>query len=189
MPHFLRVISLAAACAIAVTITSTQAAPLEITPVPPPALDTLKKDFSMEEVVPLLSASATRTSSKKYLEARANHFKFIATEKQGPLVVDAYSVLDMKSHIIGYRLFYGGENGPLAIADTVVNRDNKDAVSAAAKLIGSALDSVSTPDGKKTYFLGIQNLDASRVVKIMVRAGAQSAEGPNYDIRYVVSKR
>ena len=189
MPHIRSLFSVAAACAIAISVTHTLAAPLETSPVPPAALDTLKKDFSLEEIIPLLSASATRTSSKKYLEARASNFKLIGTEKQGPLVVDAYSVLDMKSHIIGYRLFYGGENGPIAIADTVVNRENKDAISGAAKLTGSALDSVSTPDGKKTYFLGIQNLDASRVVKIMVRTGAQSAEGPNYDIRYVVSKR
>jgi hypothetical protein len=189
MPHIRSVFPVAAACAIAISVAHAQAAPLEASPVPPAALDTLKKDFGMEEVIPLLSASATRTSSKKYLEARASNFKLIGTEKQGPLIVDAYSVLDMKSHIIGYRLFYAGENGPLAIADTVVNPAEKDATGAAAKLVAAALDSVSPPDGRKTYFLGIRNLDASRVVKIMVRTGAQSAEGPNYDIRYVVSKR
>jgi len=189
MSHFLRVISVAAACAIAMAVTHTQAAPVETSPVPPAVQDTLRKDFGMEEVVALLSASATRTSSKKYLEAQATRFRFVETKNQGPLAVDAYTALDKKSHIFGYRLFYGGENGPLLEADTVVNRDDKEAVSATAKLIGSALDSVSTPDGGKTYFLGIQNLDTSRVVKIMVRAGAKSAEGTNYDIRYVVSKR
>lgn len=189
MSKILRAISVTAACAILLSAAHARAAPLETTPVPPPVLDTLKKDFSMGEVIPLLTASATRTSSKKYIEARATRLKFIETKRQGPLVADAYTVVDMKSHVIGYRLFYGGEDGPLAIADTVVNRDDKDAVGAAAKLIGSALDSVSTPDGNKTYFLGIQNLDASRIVKIMVRTGPQSTEGPNYDIRYVVSKR
>ena len=189
MPQFLRVFSAALACAIAVSVTQTQAAPLETTSVPPAALDRLKKEFSLEEVIPLLSASATRTSSKKYLEARANRFKLIGTEKQGSLVIDAYSVLDEMSHIIGYRLFYGGDNGPLLDAYAIVNPKEKDAVGAAAKLAAAALDSVSTPDGKKTYFLGIQNLDAARVVRIMVRVGAQSADGPSYEIRYLVSKR
>jgi hypothetical protein len=189
MSQILRVISAALACAIAVSFTQTQAAPIETSPVPPAALSALNKDFGMEVVTSMLSASATRTSSKKYLEAHPDRFKFIATGNRGPLVEDAYSVLDDKSYIIGYRLTYGGENGRLAVADTIVDPRNKDAVSAAAKLVAAALDSVSTPDGYKTYFLGIQNLDSAQVLKIMVRAGAQSADGPTYDIRYVVSKR
>ena len=189
MSQILRVFSAVLACALAVSAPYAQAAPVDTSPVPKATLDVLKKDFSMEEIVRVLSASTTRTSSKKYLEAHPDRFKFIATGNQGPLVEDAYSVLDDNSHIIGYRLFYGGENGRLAIADTIVNPRNKDAIGAAAKLTAAALDSVTPPDGNKTYFLGIQNLDASRVLKIMLRAGPQSVEGPTYDIRYVVSKR
>ena len=105
------------------------------------------------------------------------------------MVVDAYTILDMKSNIIGYSLFYGGDNGPLVIADAVVNSVEKDAISATAKLIAAALDSVSLPDGSKVYFLGIQNLDASRDFKIMVRAGAQAPATAGYAIRYAVSRR
>jgi hypothetical protein len=189
MSHSSRVFSVAVACAIAVSVTYPKAAPVDTNPAPQATLDVLRQDFGMAEVVSLLSASATRSSSKAHLEARATRFKFIATQSQGPMVVDAYTVLDMKSNIIGYRLFYGGEIGPLLIADAVVNRTEKDAVSAAAKLVAAALDSVSTPDGSKMYFLGIQNLDSSRVLKIMVRAGAQSPMGIDYAIHYVVSRR
>ncbi len=143
----------------------------------------------MAEVVSLLSASATRASSKAHLEARATLFQFIETKNQGPLFIDAYTVLDRTSHIIGYRLFYRGDKGPLVIADAVVNSTEKEAVSAAANLVAASLDSVSTPDGSKTYFLGIQNLDSSRVLKVMVLAGAQSPSSPEYAIRYLVSGR
>jgi hypothetical protein len=189
MPHILRVVSVAVACAIAVSVTYTKAATGDIKPASQATLEALRKDFDMAEVVSLLSASASRSSSKAYLETRAARFKFIETKSQGPLVVDAYTVLDMKSNIIGYSLFYGGDNGPLVIADAVVNPGEKDAVSAAAKLIASALDSVSLPDGSKVYFLGIQNLNASRDFKIMVRAGAQAPTAADYAIRYAVSPR
>ena len=189
MSHIARIVSMAAACLIAVSVTQLQAAPVETSRIRPAAQDTLKKVFGMEEVLALLSASATRTSSKEYLKAKATHLEFVETKRQGALAVDAYTALEKNSHIFGYRLFYGGEDGPLLEADAIVNRDDNEAISAAAKLIDNALDSVTTPDGGKTYFLGIQNLDASRVVKIMVRASGQLAGRLNYDIRYLVSKR
>ena len=184
-----RVFALALAWAIAVCATYTQAAPVDTTPVPKATLKTLREDFGMAEVVSLLSASATRASSKAHLGTRANMFEFIATKNQGPLVVDAYTILDKKSHVIGYRLFYGGESGPLVMADAIVNSDEKKAVSAAEKLVAASLDSVSTPDGTKTYFLGIQDLDASRVLKVMVRAGAPTPSRAEYAIHYVVGGR
>ncbi len=189
MSHTLRVFSIAVACAIAVSVTYTKAASVDVKPAPYATLDTLRQNFGMAEVVSLLSVSASRSSSKEYLQARANRFNFMATQRQGPMVVDGYSVLDMKSRIIGYSLFYDGDNGPLVIADAAVNPTQKDAVSAAVKLIAAALDSVSNPDGSKMYFLGIHNLDSSRVLKVMVRAGAQTPMGPDYAIRYAVSKR
>jgi hypothetical protein len=189
MSHILRAFSVAVACAIAVSVAYTQAAPVDINPAPQATLDALRQDFGMAEVVSLLSASATRSSSKEYLQARATRFRFMATQSQGPMVVDGYTVMEMKSYIIGYSLFYHGDNGPLVIADAAVNPTLKDAVGAAAKLIAASLDSVSNPDGSKIYFLGIHNLDSSRVLKIVVRAGAQTPIGPDYAIRYVVSAR
>jgi len=189
MSHILRVFSVAVACAIAASVTYTKAASVDIKPAPQATLDALRKDFGMAEVVSLLSASASRSSSKEYLQARANRFNFMATQKQGPMVVDGYSILDMKSRIIGYSLFYHGDNGPLVIVDAAVNPTQKDAVGAATKLIATSLDSVSNPDGSKMHFLGIHKLDSSRVLKIMVRAGAQTPMGPDYSIRYAVSRR
>lgn len=189
MSNTLRIFSVAVACAIAVSATYTKAAPVDIKQAPQATLDALRQNFSMAEVVSLLSASASRSSSKEYLQARATRFNFMATQKQGPMVVDGYSILDMKSRIIGYSLFYHGNNGPLVIVDAAVNPTQKDAVGAATKLIAASLDSVSNPDGSKMHFLGIHNLDSSRVLKIMVRAGAQTPMGPDYAIRYAVSKR
>jgi len=189
MSHILRVFSVAVVCAIGVSVTYTKAASVDIKPASQATLDTLRKDFGMAEVVSLLSASASRSSSKEYLQARATRFNFMATQKQGPMVVDGYSILDMKSRIIGYSLFYHGDNGPLVIVDGAVNPTQKDAVGSATKLIATSLDSVSNPDGSKMHFLGIHNLDSSRVLKIMVRAGAQTPMGPDYAIRYAVSRR
>jgi len=224
MSRILRVCSIVAACALAVSATYAQvapddkktaaddkkpapvekkaaplekkaaggdkkAAPLEKTQVPKAVLSVLRKDFAMAEVVSLLSASETRASSKAHLETRASLFQFLESKNQGPLVVDAYTVLDNKSNVIGYRLFYRGDNGPLLRADAVVNSREKEAAGAAEKLVAAALDSVSPADGSKVYFLGIQNLDASRVVRVMVQAGAQSSSATDYAIQYVVSGR
>ncbi len=70
-----------------------------------------------------------------------------------------YSVQDMASPIIGYSLFYHGDNGPLVIADAAVNPMQKDAVAAISKLVATSLDSIANPDGSKMYFLGIHDLD------------------------------
>ena len=79
MSHILRVFSVAVACAIAVSVTYTKAASVDIKPAPQATLDTLRKDFGMAEVVSLLSASASRSSSKEYLQARATRFNFMVT--------------------------------------------------------------------------------------------------------------
>ncbi|MBI1893794.1 MAG: hypothetical protein HYS14_06760 [Candidatus Rokubacteria bacterium] len=104
------------------------------------------------------------------------------------MVVDGYSVQDMASPIIGYSLFYHGDNGPLVIADASVNPMRKDAVTAVSKLVAASLDSIANPDGSKMYFLGIHDLDSVRFLKIMVRA-ASTPMGPDYAIRYAVSRR
>jgi hypothetical protein len=189
MPHIVRVFTAALACAMAVSVTCAKAASVDDTPVPQASLDALRRDLGMAEMVSLLSASATRSSSKTYLETKATYYRFIETKSQGAMVVDAYTVLDQKSHIIGYSLFYRGESGPLVIANAVVNPTEKDAVGVAAKLVAASLDSVSLPGGAKVYFLGIQNLDSSQIVKIMIRAEGQSPAAAEYSIRYVVTGR
>ncbi len=187
--RILHTASLALACAIALSVTHTNAAPLELTPAPQAVLDALKRDFGLGDVVALVAASATRSSSKDYLKTRSAQFGFITTKKQGAAVVDAYTVLDKKSGVIGYSLYYRGEDGPLMIADAAVNSREKDAVDAAKKLTAAALDSVSAPGGATVYFLGIHNLDLSRTLKITVRADAQTAKGRGYFVRYSVSGR
>ncbi|MDQ3580163.1 MAG: hypothetical protein M3495_00360 [Pseudomonadota bacterium] len=183
-----RVFALVFACAIAASPSDTRAEPVDTKRLPQATLDTLKQSFVMPEVLSLVSASSNRSASKAYLQARQTRFKFMETQKQGPMVVDGYSVQDMASPIIGYSLFYHSDNGPLVIADASVNPIQKDAVAGISKLIAASLDSISNPDGSKMYFLGIHDLDSSRVLKIMVRA-ASTPMGPDYALRYAVSDR
>lgn len=183
-----RVFAVVFACAIAASPGDAQAEPVETKRVTQATLDTLKQDFVMPEVLSLVSASSNRSASKAYLQARQTRFKLMATQKQGPMVVDGYSVQDMASPIIGYSLFYRVDNGPLVIADASVNPIQKDAVAAISKLIAASLDSISNADGSKMYFLGIHDLDSLRDLKIMVRA-TSTPMGPDYAIRYAVSER
>jgi len=176
------------ACAIAASRGDVRAEQVDTKQVPQATLDTLRRNFLMPEALSLVSASANRTASKAYLQARQTRFKLMATQKQGPMMVDGYSVQDMASPIIGYSLFYHGDNGPLVIADASVNPMQKDAVAAISKLVATSLDSIANPDGSKMYFLGIHDLDSVRVLKIMVRA-ASTPMGPDYAIRYAVSHR
>jgi hypothetical protein len=104
------------------------------------------------------------------------------------MVLDGYTVMDPKSSIIGYSLFYYGTTGPLVIMDAAVNPTHADAMQSASSLVAVALDTVSNPDGSKMYFLGLFDLDRSRPIKIMIRCG-QSPKGPDFAIRYAVSQR
>lgn len=183
-----RVFAVVFACAIAASLGDARAGPVDTKRLPQATLDNLKQNFLMPEVLSLVSASSNRSASKAYLQARQTRFNLMATHKQGPMVVDGYSVQDMASPIIGYSLFYHGDNGPLVIADASVNPIQKDAVAAISKLIAVSLDSISNPDGSKMYFLGIHDLDSSRVLKVMVRA-ASTPMGSDYALRYVVSDR
>ncbi len=183
-----RVFAVVFACAIAASPSDARAEPVETKRVAKATLDTLKQDFVMPEVLSIVSASSNRSASKTYLQARKTRFKLMATHKQGPMVVDGYSVQDMTSPIIGYSLFYHGDNGPLVIADASVNPIQKDVVVAILKLIAASLDSISNPDGSKMYFLGIHDLDSLRVLKIMVLAASPSMDS-DYAIRYAVSDR
>jgi len=151
-------------------------------------LDSLHNDFLMSEALTVIKESQSRSSSKEYLRSPQSRFRFIATQEQGPMVLDGYSVKDLKSPIIGYSLFYYGADGPLMIVDATVNVIQEKAIRKVAKLVDTSFDSVSNPDGSEMYFLGIYDLDATRLIKVMVRK-AQTPFGTDYSIRYAVSPR
>jgi len=153
----------------------------------PDTVAALRKDFAMSEVITLVQNSPTRSSSRRYLQEQ-QRFNFIATQHQEPMVVDGYSVGDLKSSIIGYSLFYHGADGPLTIVDASVNPTNAAAKERVTDLLRKALDSVSNPDGSTLHFIGIYDLDSKRTLKIMVRK-AQTPRGPDFAIRYTVSHR
>lgn len=156
--------------------------------IPKATLDALQQQFVMGEVLTIVKASHDRVSSQAHLRSRLERFKLLATQQQQAMTVDGYTVQDPASPIIGYSLFYQGNNGPLVIVDASVNPLQRAAVSNVSDLIAKSFDSVSTPDGSRLYFLGIYDLDASRIIKIMVRKG-DTPMGPDYAIRYAVSER
>ena len=166
---------------------SAPAGPVHTTPVSKAILTILQRDFRMAEVLAIIKASPTRSASQGYLGSQ-QRLKFLATQEQAPMVLDGYTVMDATSPIIGYSLFYSGPTGPLVIVDASVNPLEANAVRAASNLVMGALDSVSNPDGSKMYFLGLYQLDRSRVIKIMIRR-AQTSMGPDYAIRYALSQR
>ncbi len=151
-------------------------------------LDALQSHFLMSEALAIIKASRNRSASKAYLRSHEGRFGFAATQQQPPMVMDAYTVLDLTSPIIGYSLFYYGADGPLALLDAAVSPLVKDAVGNASKLISQSLDSLPNPDGSKTYFLGIYDVDSAGILKIMVRKG-QTSMGTEYHIQYVVQIR
>lgn len=151
-------------------------------------INNLQQDFLMPEAITIIKESSSRSSSRQYLDSQQNRFNFIATHEQPPMIVDGYSVQNLTSPIIGYSMFFYGSNEPLVILDASVNPLNKHAIESVSKLIKSSLDSSFNPDGSKMYFLGIYELDSSRLVKIMVRKG-QTPMGDDYAIRYGVSER
>ena len=150
-------------------------------------LDRLKRDFRMADALTIIKASPRRPASQDYLKSQKS-LRFLATQKQSPMVLDGYTVMDPKSSIIGYSLFYYGTTGPLVIMDAAVNPIHADAIQSALSLMDVAFDTVSNLDGSKMYFLGLYDLDRSHLLKIMIRCG-QSPKGPDYAIRYGVSQR
>lgn len=150
-------------------------------------LEVLRNDFQMSDVITLIEKSPSRSISQQYLREQ-KQFNFVVTQSQDPMIVDGYSVGDLKSAIIGYSLFYYGNDGPLVIADTSVNPLNVSARQTATNLLHKSLNSVSTPDGSMLYFLGIYDFDSSRVIKIMIRH-TQTPMDSDYAIRYAVSYR
>jgi hypothetical protein len=161
--------------------------PVDQEKISPDTVAALRKNFEMSEVIILVQNSPARSSSRRYLQER-QRFNFVGTQRQEPMVLDGYSVGDLKSSIIGYSLFYYGTDGPLTIVDVSVNPMNAAAKERLADLLRKSLDSVSNPDGSTLHFLGIYNMDSKRTLKIMIRK-AQTPLGPDFAIRYTVSYR
>jgi hypothetical protein len=183
---FLRDLSLSLICLILVSgqVRSESIDQQRISPV---VLDALQKDFQMSEAITLIQQSQSRSSSRRHLQEQ-KRFNFMATQSQGPMIVDGYSAGDLESSIVGYSLFYHGSNGPLLVVDASVNPMNSTAQQVMIGLLNKSLDSVSNPDGSSMHFLGIYDFDSSRVLKIMIRQ-ARTPMGPDYAIRYTVSQR
>ncbi len=120
--------------------------------VSPEILNILKERFEMLTVIELIKGSPDRLSSKQYLQEQ-KRFHFVATQQQGPMVLDGYSIGDnLAASIVGYSIFYYGTDGPLAIADLSVNFLSKEIKTQIEALISKALDSVSNPDGSTLFF-------------------------------------
>ena len=180
--------SVVVVCLALVTPSSGLAGSVDTKRIPKATVDALHQQFLMGEVLTIVKASHDRASSQAHLRARTERFKFLGTQQQEPMTIDGYTVQDLASPIVGYSLFYHGNNGPLVILYASVNPLQPAAVDKISDLIARSFDSVSTPDGSRLYFLGIYDLDPTRVIKIMVRKGSTSL-GPDYAIGYAVSGR
>ena len=150
---------------------------------PKSTIESLKRNLGMFESCLIILKSSDRASLRPYLLSKG--FRFIESQKQGEIFVEAYSVPDVMSPIIGYSLYFHEENGPLLIVDATVNPLNKEAVNNSVKLIHSSIDSTSAMGGARLYFLGIYDLDVNRILKIMLRKSETSLV-PDYAIRYAV---
>jgi len=175
-------------CSALVTPRSGLAGSVDTKPIPKATVDELQQRFLMSEVLAIVKASHDRASSQAYFRARSERFNLVGTQRQGPMTIDGYSVLDLTLPIIGYSLWYDDTNGPLVIVYASVNPLEAAALNKVSGLIAKSFDSVSTPDGSRLYFLGIYDLDSARIIKIMVRKGDTSL-GPDYAIGYGVSGR
>ena len=156
--------------------------------VPNKTVDILEKNFLMKEVLAIAKAKDDRKSVTEYFGANSERFKHIASQKQGDMNIDGYSVMDISSPIMGYSLFFHKEFDSLVMIDASVNPLNKDVFDNASRLIKEAFDSVSSGGNSKLYFLGIYNMDSKRLLKIMLRE-EKTSMGVEYAIRYIISSK
>jgi len=154
--------------------------------VPDSTVRLLEENFLMLEVLQILKHGRTRESIKAHLGGESDRYKHVASQRQGEMIVDGYSVLDPKSPIIGYSLFFHQESGTLVLFDASVNPLNASAMETVAQLADMTFDSVASGDNSKLHFLGIHDLDNKRLLKIMVRE-AKTSLGREYAIRYTIS--
>ena len=156
--------------------------------VPAKTLDLLEKKFMMSEVLGIAKMKGDLKSVTAYFNANPKRYKYVASQKQGDMNVEGYSVIDLSSPIIGYSLFFHRASDSLVIVDTSVNPLNKEAVQNTVRLIKESFDSVTAGEDSKLYFLGIYDLGSGRLLKVTVRQGKTSV-GLDYTIRYVISSK
>lgn len=155
---------------------------------PTKTLDLLEKKFMMSEVLAIAKMKGDLKSVTGYFNANPKRYKYVASQKQGDMNVEGYSVTDFSSPIIGYFLFFHRTSDSLVIVDTSVNPLNKEAVENTMRLIKESFDSVTAGEDSKLYFLGIYNLGSGRLLKLMLRE-AKTSMGPDYAIRYAISSK
>jgi hypothetical protein len=154
--------------------------------IPAKTLDLLDKKFMMSEVLAIAKTKGNLKSVTAYFSANPKRYKHVASQQQGDMNVEEYSVLDLSSPIIGYSLFFHKTSDSLMIIDTTVNILNKEVLQNTAQLIKESFDSVVAGRDSKLYFLGIYDLDSKRLLKIMIRE-AKTSMGHDYAIRYGIS--
>jgi hypothetical protein len=156
--------------------------------VPTKTLELLEKKFMMSDVLAIVKTTSDLRGANRFFATDSKRFKHVGTQHQGEMRVEGYSVMDRSSPIVGYSLFFHKSSDSLAIVDTSVNPLNQEAVQNTTRLIKESFDSVAAGGDSKLYFLGIYNLDGTRLLKIMLRE-AKTALGPDYAIRYAISSK
>lgn len=170
----------------ALLITTARSESVHTKQIPTKTLELLDKKFMMPEVLAIAKTKGDLKSVAAYFNANTKLYKHVASQKQGDMTVEGYSVVDLSSPIIGYSLFFHKTSGSLVIVDASVNPLNKEARQNTTRLIKEAFDSVAAGGSSKLYFLGIHDLDSKRLLKIMLRE-AKTSMGLDYAIRYGIS--
>ncbi len=185
-----RMLSTAITIPLAVTllVTAAYSESAHTKQVPKRTLEVLEKKFMMSEVLSIAKIKGDMKSITAYFNTNPKRYKHIASQIQGEMNVEGYSVMDLLSPIIGYSLFFDKTSDSLVIVDTSVNPLNKEAVQNITRLAKESFDSVAAGGDSKLYFLGIHDLDRKRLLKIMVRE-AKTSMGFEYAIRYAISSK
>ena len=110
--RILRVALLTLIYATLLVISEASAQSVDTKLVPKFTLETLQQDFLMSEVLRIIKESRDRRSSQKYLESQQGRLKFQASQRQAPMVIDGYTVLEVVDDVEAARqaLGYGQIN-------------------------------------------------------------------------------
>jgi len=156
--------------------------------IPSKTVELLETKFMMSVALAIAKTKGDLKSATGFFGTNSQRFKHVGTQDQGEMRVEGYSVMDISSAIIGYSLFFYKTSDSLAIIDTSINPQNKEAVKNVAQLTKNSLDSTATGSNTKLYFLGTHDLDSRRLLKIMLRE-ARTPMGLDYAIRYAISSK
>jgi len=156
--------------------------------VPESTVKVLEENFLMTMVLQIIKRGQNRESIRAYIGGQSNRYHHFASQHQGEMIVEGYSVLDLKAPIIGYSLFFHQSSGTLVLIDASVNPLNAAAMVSVAQLVDKSFDSVASEDNSKLHWLGLRDLDNQRVLKIMIRE-AKGSLGKEYAVRYAISEK